>query len=73
MPSRAEISAARASNNFLFYEGDYKYDKKDGYGVFTWSSGNVYKGDYKEDERDGHGEMRWTDGSCYIGAWVRGI
>jgi len=74
VPQRAEdLKMAKVTQNFLYYEGNYKFDKKDGYGVFTWSSGNLYKGDYKEDERHGHGEMRWTDGSCYIGAWVRGI
>ena len=47
------------------YEGDYKADKKDGRGVFTWASGNEYKGSYINDEREGYGEMYWTDGSCY--------
>jgi len=42
-------------------------DKKNGYGVFTWESGNVYKGYYKDDERDGFGEMTWVDGSMYKG------
>ena len=48
-------------------------DRKLGYGVFQWASGNVYKGEYKNDERDGYGEMYWTDGSCYQGEWVGGI
>lgn len=48
-------------------------DKKHGYGVFKWSSGNVYKGNYKEDVRHGYGEMYWTDGSIYKGEWVKGI
>lgn len=48
-------------------------DKKHGYGVFQWESGNVYKGDYKEDLRDGYGEMFWTDGSVYKGDWVKGV
>ena len=55
------------------YDGEYSEDKKHGYGVFTWASGNVYKGYYKDDERDGEGEMHWTDGSSYNGAWVKGI
>ncbi|CDW80329.1 UNKNOWN [Stylonychia lemnae] len=60
-------------NQFISYEGDYKKDKKHGYGVFVWASGNTYKGQYKDDEREGNGEMKWTDGSCYIGDWIRGI
>ena len=55
------------------YEGQYEYDKKNGFGMFTWESGNVYKGCYKNDERHGYGEMHWTDGSCYKGEWVHGI
>jgi len=26
------------------YEGHYEHDKKNGWGVFEWESGNVYKG-----------------------------
>jgi hypothetical protein len=55
------------------YEGDYKHDRKCGFGTFTWSSGNVYKGGYKDDEREGHGEMFWTDESRYQGEWIKGI
>ena len=55
------------------YEGSYKCDKKDGYGIFTWSSGNVYKGNYEMDLRSGYGEMYWRDGSFYKGHWERGV
>lgn len=51
------------------YEGEYVNDKKCGYGVFTWASGNTYKGNYFEDLRHGYGEMIWTDLSYYKGAW----
>ena len=59
----------RGPGNADSYEGEYINDKKCGYGVFTWSSGNVYKGNYFEDLRHGYGEMTWTDGSYYKGAW----
>jgi len=55
------------------YEGQYFKDKKQGFGIFKWASGNIYRGQYKSDEREGIGEMRWTDGSLYIGQWERGI
>lgn len=48
-------------------------DKKHGYGIFTWATGNVYKGNYLDDLRSGFGEMYWTDGSYYKGEWVNGI
>lgn len=49
------------------YEGEYVKDKKEGYGIFTWSTGNVYKGHYVADLREGYGEMFWDDGSYYKG------
>jgi hypothetical protein len=55
------------------YEGQYANDKKHGYGIFEWESGNVYNGKYVDDERHGYGVMRWTDGSTYLGTWESGI
>jgi hypothetical protein len=37
------------------YEGEYANDKKSGYGIFTWASGNIYKGNYFDDVRHGYG------------------
>lgn len=49
------------------YEGEYLDDKKHGFGVFEWESGNRYNGLYFQDERHGYGIMKWTDGSTYKG------
>lgn len=38
--------AMRICNQF---EGEYRRDKKNGYGEFHWQSGNVYKGNYVDD------------------------
>lgn len=65
-----KIANAQICNS---YDGEYNMDKKNGYGVFTWESGNIYKGNYKDDEREGYGEMFWTDGSIYKGQWRQGI
>jgi hypothetical protein len=48
-------------------------DRKNGFGVFMWESGNIYKGNYVDDELYGYGEMFWTDGSFYQGEWKAGI
>ena len=66
---RKDINEASSNS----YEGEYQYDKKHGFGVFSWHSGNQYKGNYYEDERHGYGEMYWIDGSVYKGNWVKGI
>jgi hypothetical protein len=60
-------------NHLSTYEGEYFMDKKHGFGLFRWSSGNIYKGTYCDDERHGYGEMMWTDRSKYVGEWRRGI
>lgn len=60
-------------NLMTVYEGDYLNDKKHGYGVFRWPSGNYYEGEFCEDERHGKGRMVWTDGSEYEGDWFRGM
>ena len=65
----AETDSPTANN----YRGDFLNDKKWGYGVFNWTSGNIYKGNYRNDEREGFGEMLWTDGSSYKGDWKNGI
>ncbi len=55
------------------YEGEYAYDKKNGWGKFEWESGNTFEGQYVNDERCGYGQMLWTDGSIYQGMWENGI
>lgn len=32
------------------FDGQYRFDKKVGYGKFVWASGNVYEGNYDNDE-----------------------
>lgn len=48
-------------------------DLKEGFGKYTWASGNVYTGEFRADEREGYGEMNWVDGSSYRGEWVKSI
>lgn len=55
------------------YDGDYKDDKKEGYGIFKWPSASVYEGHFKNDFRHGFGVMRWIDGTVYEGEWESGV
>lgn len=41
------------------YQGEWKMNKKDGYGIQVWENGNKYEGDWKGGLRDGHGFF-WT-------------
>eukprot|EP00347_Sterkiella_histriomuscorum_P000072 403377294 len=60
-------------NKYNYYEGDYEHDKKNGFGIFEWESGNKYQGQYIDDERNGFGQMEWIDGSVYKGLWEDGV
>lgn len=60
-------------SNIDRFDGEFKNDKKSGYGIYTWQSDNEYRGNYFDDLRHGYGEMYWTDGSYYKGQWDKGI
>lgn len=58
---------------WILYEGDFRNDKRHGYGHIKWSDGSEYKGEFDSNEkRTNKGEMRWHDGSVYIGEWSKG-
>ena len=57
-----------------FYEGDWVNNKRHGYGVRRYKSGNVYEGDWANNNRHGQGIMRWVDiDQSYSGQWDNGI
>lgn len=51
------------------YEGEWKNDLQDGYGVEVWEDQSKYTGYYKEGMKHGKGKYIWPDGSCYDGEW----
>jgi hypothetical protein len=52
-----------------FYEGDWKNDKMEGYGIYNYSNGDVYEGQWLDNMHHGTGKMYFTDGSRYEGEW----
>ena len=42
--------------------GEFKRNRKDGKGIFTWPTGNVYKGEFSSEKMCGKGEMTYTTG-----------
>ncbi|KAG5187628.1 hypothetical protein JKP88DRAFT_267838 [Tribonema minus] len=56
------------------YSGDWRDDRKDGYGVRTWVSGNKYEGDWKGGMRHGKGTLWAAEGGklrkMYSGDWA---
>ena len=52
-----------------FYEGDWKNDKMEGYGIYNYSNGDVYEGQWRDNAHYGIGKMYFTDGSRFEGEW----
>ena len=51
------------------YEGEWKEDKMDGYGIYLYSNGDKYEGYWKEGYQNGKGKYIFTDGRSYEGEW----
>ncbi|XP_023388540.1 radial spoke head 10 homolog B [Pteropus vampyrus] len=57
-----------------WYEGDWVYNIKKGWGIRCYKSGNIYEGQWEDNMRHGEGRMRWlTTNEEYTGRWERGI
>ena len=39
-----------------YYEGEFEFGVKNGYGVLRWPNGNVYEGEFVENKREGKGK-----------------
>lgn len=59
-------------SNGSIYEGEFKNDKIDGYGKFTWSDNKIYEGEWSENSLSGFGVFTKT-GKIYIGNFVNDI
>ena len=44
------------------YEGEYKRDKKSGYGVLYYVDGNRYEGGWKDGKKHGYGTKHYANG-----------
>ncbi len=53
------------------YDGEYAYDKRDGFGAYYYSNGQIcYVGDWSKNRRNGIGvSFRSKDRSMYVGKW----
>jgi len=51
------------------YVGDWKDDKSNGHGTYTYASGDKYVGDYKDGKQNGHGTYTYASGNVYVGDW----
>ena len=49
------------------YEGTFKNDKKNGFGILYYQDGTKYEGDFKEDLAEGKGKITYNNGEVYEG------
>lgn len=59
------------------YDGQWKDDKRWGFGVYSYGvaspwAGDRYEGEWVADKMDGAGTYRWSIGDSYSGAWQDG-
>lgn len=52
-----------------YYEGEWKNDMMNGYGIYHYSNGDVYEGDWVNNMQNGYGKYFFTDGNRYEGDW----
>ena len=51
------------------YVGEWKDDKMNGFGLYTYTNGDIYEGQFLNGMQHGHGKYSFTDGSRYEGDW----
>ncbi|KAM4024956.1 radial spoke head 10 homolog B isoform 2-T2 [Anomaloglossus baeobatrachus] len=57
-----------------WYEGDWMSNRKEGWGVQRFPSGNIYEGQWKNNRFHGEGRMRWlSSNEEYMGQWEDGV
>ena len=49
------------------YEGEFKNDMFEGYGIYCYSNGDIYEGEFKIDLKNGYGKYYYSDGRVYAG------
>ena len=52
-----------------YYDGEWKEDTMDGYGVYLYSNGDKYEGYWSMGSQNGKGKYTFTDGRAYEGEW----
>ena len=54
------------------YVGEFKDDKQNGQGTFTYASGDKYVGEFKDGKRHGQSTYTFASGDKYVGQWKDG-
>ena len=54
------------------YKGEYRDDKKHGYGEISWPDGRKYAGQWVNGKQHGHGTYVSSKGETVQGEWLNG-
>jgi hypothetical protein len=54
------------------YAGEYRNDKRNGQGKYSYFNGDKYIGGWKDGEKNGHGTYTFANGDKYVGEWKDG-
>lgn len=61
--------AQRINYSDGYYYGEVQNGEENGFGVFTWNSGNRYEGEWLNGQMHGFGTMYYANGDKYEGYW----
>jgi 1-phosphatidylinositol-4-phosphate 5-kinase len=64
-----ELGPYRYKSNSADYTGQYKGNKRHGYGELTWPDGSIYEGQFHEDKIQGLGRYISVKYQVYTGNW----
>ena len=54
---------------FKIYEGEWRYDIRNGYGIFYFINGDKYIDEWKNNLKEGYGILYYSNGNKYEGQW----
>lgn len=67
--SIGKLEFKTSRGNSVYYVGDVKDGKANGYGSGSFSTGSIYVGTWKDNRKHGAGRYTWKDGSIYDGEY----
>ncbi|MEM6685721.1 MAG: hypothetical protein AAF617_08045, partial [Bacteroidota bacterium] len=56
----------------LGYWGDWKDEKRNGFGIYVWEDGQKYEGNWQDNVRHGKGKLSFKNGETLEGIWTAG-
>jgi hypothetical protein len=59
--------------NSFSYVGEWANGEINGFGIATYSNGDVYEGRFVDGRREGEGTMRYASGEVLRGTWQGGL